>query len=58
MFYNPRKWDRYDLSKERLDVNFKHAIDLIRVKITPMRSLFFIQMQDSPEYRFADDGVS
>ena len=31
--FNPLKWDRCYLSKKRLDVSFKHAIDLIRVKI-------------------------
>jgi len=33
--------------KKRLDVSFKHAVDMIGVKITPMRCLFFIPLQDS-----------
>ena len=45
--FNPLKRNRYYLSKKRLDVSFKHAVDLIRVKITPKRCLFFIPMQDS-----------
>ena len=56
--FNPLKRDIYYLPKKRPDVSFKHAVDLIRAKITPMRCLLFNALQDSSEYRFADDGIS
>ena len=57
-YFNVLKWDIYYSSKERPYLSFKDTVDLIRVKITLMRCLIFIVMQDSVEYRFIDDGVS
>ena len=55
---NPLKGDKYYSSKKRLDIIFKHTVDLISVKRSLLRCLFFITMQDSSEYYFAGDGVS